>query len=444
MKKIITTLTIFTFSCLSVHAGGLFTNTSYHAAYERMLARGATTEIDAVFSNPAGIVWGDDGWKASFNWLFTHQDRDIISTFPLYTDENHTHKYKSDASAPFVPSLFASYKHNRWSASAAIGIIASGGFMKYADCLPMIIAPLQAGIYQQTSLKYGVGLTPDNYTTDASIKAMQYVWGAQISGAYRINDWLSASLGLRFNLYDGYYRGHAVMSSPSFGELVNLQLDCDQSGVGYTPIIGLNYHKGRLNVGAKYEFRTKIRTKNKTNQLSAFVGGNDISNSEIVEPYKDGAYTRNDLAGFFSIAAQYNFTNRLRAALEYHFFDEKNAKTAGEKQKELKHGTHEYIAGAEYDINKTFTVSAGAQRSEFGHTDEWQSNTAFSIDCWTFGTGGKVNVTDKLAFNIGLLYTLYDDDYTVKSDNYQNTGLEGSDKYHRTNYALSIGVDYKF
>ena len=38
----------------STFAGGILTNTNQHAAFLRMLSRGATTEIDGALSNPAG------------------------------------------------------------------------------------------------------------------------------------------------------------------------------------------------------------------------------------------------------------------------------------------------------------------------------------------------------------------------------------------------------
>ena len=44
-------------------AGGLMTNTNYHIAFDRMMARGATFDIDAAYSNPAGLVWNQhEGW----------------------------------------------------------------------------------------------------------------------------------------------------------------------------------------------------------------------------------------------------------------------------------------------------------------------------------------------------------------------------------------------
>ena len=61
-------------------AGGLMTNTNYHIAFDRMMARGATFDIDAAYSNPAGLAWGHDGWQLSFNWQMPSQDRDITTT----------------------------------------------------------------------------------------------------------------------------------------------------------------------------------------------------------------------------------------------------------------------------------------------------------------------------------------------------------------------------
>ena len=36
-------------------AGGILTNTNQHASFLRMIARGASIDIDGVYSNPAGL-----------------------------------------------------------------------------------------------------------------------------------------------------------------------------------------------------------------------------------------------------------------------------------------------------------------------------------------------------------------------------------------------------
>jgi len=53
---------------LSALAGGLLHNTNQHIAFMRMMARGASHEIDAVYTNPAGLAFMDhDGWTLSLN-----------------------------------------------------------------------------------------------------------------------------------------------------------------------------------------------------------------------------------------------------------------------------------------------------------------------------------------------------------------------------------------
>ena len=56
--------TVFTTS----QAGGLMTNTNYHIAFDRMMARGASFDIDAAYSNPAGLAWGHEGFQLSINF----------------------------------------------------------------------------------------------------------------------------------------------------------------------------------------------------------------------------------------------------------------------------------------------------------------------------------------------------------------------------------------
>ena len=82
-KLLFSAVLTFAFST-AVQAGGLMTNTNYHIAFDRMFARGATTEIDAVFSNPAGLAWGHEGFQMSLNFQKPWQNRDIETTIPHY------------------------------------------------------------------------------------------------------------------------------------------------------------------------------------------------------------------------------------------------------------------------------------------------------------------------------------------------------------------------
>ena len=66
-------------------AGGLLTNTNQHAAFLRMLSRGATTEIDGALSNPAGLAFlPNDGFHMALSIQSAFQTRDIDANFSIY------------------------------------------------------------------------------------------------------------------------------------------------------------------------------------------------------------------------------------------------------------------------------------------------------------------------------------------------------------------------
>ena len=391
------------------------TNTNYHIAFDRMMARGATFDIDAVYSNPAGLAWGHEGWQLSLNFQKPWQFRDI---------KVGETTYEGKASAPIVPALFASYKHDRWAVSAMLGIVGSGGYVEYKQGVPMFNM-LVAGMLQQK------GLAPGSYALDSEMKGKQYIYGGQVNFTYKILDCLSAAVGLRVNYYDGYYRGHVRANHEQLGQLVNLELDVDQRGWGVAPILAVGYHQGPLTLAARYEFRTKINTENKTHTLNAPTG-----TEAYTAAYQDGVKTRYDMPALLAVAAGYEFTPKLRATLEYHFFDDKNAQMAGDRQKELTRGTHEFLAGVEYDINQRFTVSCGAQRTDYGLSDNYQQDTSFACDSWSIGMGGAWNINEKIRLNAGYFISIYSD--------YEKIASFGKETFSRTNNVIGIGIDYKF
>ena len=441
MRKFIFATVLALGSTTAIHAGGLMTNTNYHIAFDRMFARGATSEIDAVFSNPAGLAWGHEGLQLSLNFQKPWQRRNI---------ELNGKTYEGVASAPIVPALFAAYKKDRIALSGMIGIVGSGGFVEYSEGVPMFNVLMQGMLAAN-------GITPDQYTLDSEMKGKQYIYGGQFNFTYKFLDCLSAAIGIRANYYDGYYRGHVIAKNhPQLGELAKLLLDVDQKGWGLTPIISLNFHQGPLTLSARYEFRTKLNPKNDTNILEAGLGDATIAAlvaadpqgaqaklgalhaqlSGYTTPYQDGVRTRYDMPALLAIAAGYEFSPKFRAALEYHFFDDKNAKMAGDRQNELTHGTHEILAGVEYDINEKFTVSCGGQRTDYGLSDGYQQDTSFACDSYSVGLGGAWNINEKMRLNVSYFCSLYSD--------YQKQASYGLETFSRTNHVIGVGLDYKF
>lgn len=428
-------------------AGDYLTNTNQNAAFLRMIARGASIDVDGVYSNPAGLAFlPEDGFHLSLTGQSAYQTREILATSPLWTlDGNTTERYyKGTASAPIIPSFHGAYKKDKWVISASFAITGGGGKASFDNGLPMFDALAIGGIYTNAQLTGLVGkpVTPDMYEINSAMDGKQYIYGVQLGVSYRFNNWLSAFIGGRMNYVKSGYEGYLkAQMKEEFGgmALTNLELDCDQSGWGLTPIIGLDAKLGRWNLAAKYEFQTNLNIENKTNKLEVPVGTPEA----VIKPYADGEQTPSDIPAFLSVAAGYEILPTLRASVEYHFFDDKRAGMLNDRQKTLKHGTHEYLAGIEWDVIKYLTISGGFQKTDYGLSDDFQTDTSFYCSSYSLGFGARARLNDALSLDIAYFWTTYDD-YTKTSADYNGTGMPGTDVYSRTNKVFGLSLNYHF
>ena len=395
-------------------AGDYLTNTNQNAAFLRMIARGASIDIDGVYSNPAGLAFlPQNGLQVALTIQSAYQTRDIAATSPLWTMDGQTsvRNYEGKASAPVIPSVHAVYKNGDWAFSGSFAIVGGGGKASFNTGLPMFDA---AAIGLVNSVGQGM-LMPNMYNINSAMEGRQYIYGFQLGASYKINEHFAVFAGARMNYFTGGYKGFlnidlkdgvaeklgtaiveqlvaagmtveqaqqvALQKSQQLND-TKLELDCDQTGWGLTPIIGVDAKFGKLNLAAKYEFKANMNIENNTHKLEF-----PDAAAAYMAPYQHGVNTPSDLPSMLSVAASYEFLPSLRASVEYHFFDDKNAGMADNKQKTLKHGTHEYLAGVEWDINKIFTVSGGYQKTDYGLSDAFQTDTSFSCDSYSVGLG---------------------------------------------------------
>lgn len=404
-------------------AGGLLTNTNQHPAFLRMLSRGAnTTSVDAALSNPAGLAFlPKDGFYTALSIQSAFQTRNVDASFLTFkgvsginpdtqlpnlvpSDQPFNKYYEGKAAAPVIPSLFAAYKKGDWTISGYFAITGGGGKASFDDGLPMFESVAMAGIFAGSvpgHLQQGTPLlTPDMYDINSAMEGKQYIYSVQLGLTYKINEWLSAFAGGRMNYFTGGYKGflNANMKKEYGGaELpLKLALDCDQTGWGLTPVIGIDAKLGKFNFGAKYEFKTNLNIENDTKLLEAPDG------IDAVEGFKHGVNTPNDIPSMLSVAAAYEFLPVLRASVEYHFYDDKKAGMAGDKQKLLTKGTNEWLAGVEWDVIKRLTLSGGVQFTDYGLADGFQSDTSFSCDSYSIGLGLKGAALRACRFECGL------------------------------------------
>ena len=444
-------------------AGDYLTNTNQHATYLRMVARGASIDVDGVYYNPAGLAFlPNDGVQLSLTVQSAFQTRDIAASSSLWTMDgnNSTRNYEGKASAPVIPSIHGVWKTGKWAVSGFFGITGGGGKASFDSGLPMF----DAGAIGLVSKESKGLLKPHMYDINSAMEGRQYIFGAQLGLSRQINDNIAVYLGARMNYFSGGYKGFLNIAlkngvaegiaqqvgQQQAGALMNklneskIELDCDQTGWGLTPIIGVDVKLGKLNLAAKYEFKANMNIENDTRTLNYPAGA-----EAFMAPFKDGVNTPSDIPSFLSVAAGYEFLPCLRASVEYHFFDDKNAGMAGSKEKALTHGTHEYLAGIEWDIDKFLTVSGGFQKTDYGLSDDFQGDTSFSCDSYSLGFGARLNLTKHLAVDVAYFWTKYSD-YTKAEPRgamLTQMGLPTAgdqDVYSRSNKVFGVSAIYKF
>ncbi len=481
LKSLLSLSIALIFTSTSVFAGGILTNTNLSARFARIMALEASTNADAAYYNPAGTIKLSEGFHFSFSNQSVFQERIITSSFAPMTGTG-SKEFIGKASAPLVPSLQGVYRKGKWALSGNLAVTGGGGKATFNEGLPSfesqisMLPPLvnQFGLGLANAIP-GASLTSKGYSLNQYMHGINYIFGAQLGGAYEINDMFSVYGGFRLSIVHNEYEGHltnlmldvdakglGVVGFPDHSGLMNpapvfglinsnpnipqesknrlllpskiagegAHLNSKQSGWGVAPIVGVHFSHQGLNIGAKYEFKTALDVANKTTVDDTGMFG-------------DGVNTAHDTPALFTIGASYDILPSLIASVGYHHFFDKDASMANDKQKHLTGNTNEYLAGIEYHINPMFLVSMGGQITRYGLGDNFQSDLSFSVNSYSLGFGGAVNISKNVQLNIGYFFTNYTD-YNKSTDNYNGTGVAGSDIFSRTNKVFAAGIDFSF
>ena len=486
-------------------AGGLLTNTNQNVAFNRMMSREASIGIDGVYFNPAGVAFLGQGHHLSLNWQLAYQDRSIKNDYKLFTNNVNNpitpRTFKGKAFAPVIPSLQYAYNKGRWSFQANLALAGGGGKCTFDNGLgsfEKIVSETAMGacklakVVDDVAKPYGVPAvfqskfgTDGKYTYDSYMHGRQYYYGISIGAAYKVNENFAVYGGVRtvYALcnYYGYVRDIKVGNMPLYQVLdptkttaADIELSCDQTGLGFTPMIGVDFKTDHWNFSVKYEFKTRMRLKNKSVNQTPSIGNLDgnlrnaylvngvpeaaadaILNNQNVQgattmlkkqfnteldeaigEYEDGKKIEGDIPALLTVGVGYKPIDELRINVGFHWFDDKHATSYNNRQKKLDRGTFEYSAGVEYDLNKKFTVSTGWQRTSYGVTDDYMDDKSFVVSSNSVGVGGVIHLSKKMDLQVAYFHTFYETMKTQK-DNY-------SADFTRNNNVFGVGLDINF
>ncbi len=207
MKKFILLIFSLILTIPVVFSGGILTNYNQSAAYMRMFVRDATTEIDAVFYNPAGLTKLEDGWHFSFSAQNLTQERTVNSTFPYLNNAD----FIGEAKVPIFPSFYTAYKTGKLAFSFGFNPVGGGGTATFNEGLPTMEIPLSTMVPSLQTL----GVT--GYSANMLFKGYSVNFGFQGGVSYEINENVSVYAGMRYvmatSTYEGYLKDVSVTTA---------------------------------------------------------------------------------------------------------------------------------------------------------------------------------------------------------------------------------------
>jgi len=209
MTKKFLIITFLSMVACSAFAGGLLTNTNQSAHFLRNPALDASTEIDAVYTNPAGLIFLTDGFHLSLSNQSAFQTRTIVSTFEgyKYADVNNgstTKLFKGEASAPLIPSFQFAYKKGKYAFSTSFAVTGGGGKATFNEGL----SSFESQVAKTPISLNASGVPTTGYSLQSYMEGSQFIFGWQINGSYKINDNFSGALGMRLNIVSSKYEGY--------------------------------------------------------------------------------------------------------------------------------------------------------------------------------------------------------------------------------------------
>lgn len=487
MKKIFFTIAAAAITG-SVLAGGLVINTNQSAYYTRFIALQATTSVDAVYYNPAGLTKLSDGFHFSINNQVVLQTKTITNNHPWLTESPS--EYVGEINAPVFPGIYAVYKKGKLALSAGFNPIGGGGGAEYATGLPsfemgiaglvpllqqQLLAPLDEGVV-------GAGFPDPNfrnvtgYSGDIFFEGSSVYFGYQANISYEINDMISVAAGGRFvsakNTYEGSISGVEITAVPaaytdispfsgSPGDYLraiagttvgasqaptliataigvdgqtNVEADVTEEGTGFTPILSINITPiEMLNVAVKYEFATKLHLE------TTVIDGKDAG------MFVDGATKVADLPAQLSVGASLTPVNKLMVAAGINYFFDKDTDYDGSTDVEvdmIDNNFLEYSLGVEYALNSMLRISVGFNGTSTGVNDAYQGEMRYSLNTKSFAGGLGIRVTPMVDINIGAHYTMYEDGSKYFSNEIPLPSY--NETYDTSTLLLGAGVNFHF
>lgn len=230
--------------------------------------------------------------------------------------------------------------------------------------------------------------------------------------------------------------------SATSSQLGDKEVKTEQTGAGFTPIIGINFSPNEdWNIGVKYEHTTYLTLKNDT----------EVDDLGL---FPDGDETANDVPAILGIGVGYKGLDWLEAQLSYTgYFNKsvswgmnvrdmsswKSVDPTKIRQREIESMGYEIGLGLQFNLSESFAVSVGGLYGNMGVAPSYQSDFSYSNPSTTLGGGILWKISDKMKLDAGVSNTFYQDQTVNFSD---PVVASYDDVYGKTALTFAVGLSY--
>jgi long-chain fatty acid transport protein len=389
-------------------AGGIDNRTNWSAEYIRTLNRNASIDsADIAAYNPAGIMLMENG---------TYLNMSAQYVAKTYTNVVNGTDLESDQPS-IVPGLFGIYKKDKWAAYGAVTVSNGGGKVKFEE-----------GNATTSKIMLGILATPF-YGTPISqnLTAESYYLGYTLGGAYKINDTVSTSIGLRYVNAQTEATGTVTASTPA--PQTTFLTDYKEEADGWGLIFGLDIAPSDGTViGLRYETKTELDFKATVNA--------DDANALLAKGITDGSKRRRDMPASLGLGVSHQCTPQFRAEADLTYYFNDNADWNGAED----NAGNGYDIGLalEYIFSEKIKGSVGYMYTEVDQDAQYKLAENPALGASTLGAGIVYSPKPVLDLNFSVGKVLYEDASYVD----QITGL--NIEYEKDITFLAFGIQYKF
>jgi long-subunit fatty acid transport protein len=392
--------------------------------------RNASIGMESAFYNPAGTVFGKQGFAIEFSVLPFTSKQSIF-------DSGMDKKYESKSYSYFYPALNLSYVTDKFSIFSNIGITNGGGAGNYDDGLPQFERLGMLNVYNL--IIGGVPMPSNNpfdYSYQSSFKGSAYGIGGAIGAAYKFTDWLSTAVALQYSYQQNHQEGFLTIGFPGIGELSKTEIDADFTGSNLGFIFGLNVKpNNKLLIAQTFRYYTELELETEINDSK---DGDGL--------YIDGAKMKNTYVPYYSLGVSYQLNEKLKAEADlnvalYSMLDLEKDVLNTDLADYYNNGV-DFGLGLEYQITEMINWGIGFSYAPSKMKKEYMSEMEFETNSLWFDTGATVSLNEK--YDVNLSFQAGVPTEKIKQEMDYGTGSFYQEYSKQISFAIGLGLVYRF